>query len=130
MVYPIEIERDGESWLATVTKESAKGLHIFYAKGGVSYKEVIKPSEARPIVRQEKLAYRPIAGPRRKPTTGNCLCGCGTPVVASFKPGHDSKLKAALRSANTEFLAKVDEAAVKRYLSTRSNWPQWPEEQS
>lgn len=31
---------------------------------------------------------------------GHCTCGCGEPVAANFKQGHDSRLKATLRAAH------------------------------
>ena len=38
----------------------------------------------------------------RTPTKTPCLCGCGTPVVRSFAPGHDARMFRVAREHLTE----------------------------
>jgi hypothetical protein len=52
----------------------------------------------------KKKKATPPAGPElkkliKKVGVGKCLCGCGAEVTRMFKPGHDMRLKSALKKA-------------------------------
>lgn len=49
------------------------------------------PGYGRESDEEDRPRVRPV-----KATKGDCLCGCGEPVVKQFKPGHDARLKGSL----------------------------------
>ena len=73
------------------------------AKKTPAKKETAKKSKPKADISKVKIGAATIKGQiKAAGGEGKCLCGCGAKVAKRFLPGHDARLKSALKQAGTK----------------------------